>query len=61
MLIYSEQHGKYFHATIYDRAARLSANMAADEVKRVIGALAELLYSGRIRLLLLLPRSAFTK
>ncbi len=46
MLIYSEQHGKYFHATIYDRAARLSANMAADEVKaRHPGALAELLYS----------------
>lgn len=45
-LIYSEERGKYFHATIYDRVARLSANMAADEIKaRRPGALAELLYS----------------
>lgn len=44
-LIYSEEYGKYFHATIYDRAARLSANMAADEIKaRKPGALAELLF-----------------
>ncbi len=32
-LIYSEDYQKYFHATIYDRAARLTLNMAADEVK----------------------------
>ena len=44
-LIYSEERGKYFHATIYDRAARLSANMAADEIKsRSPGALAMLLF-----------------
>lgn len=48
-LIYSEDYQKYFHATIYDRAARLTLNMAADEVKaRSPIDLASLLYDWQI-------------
>ena len=32
-LIFLEEHKLYYHSTIYDRAARLSINMAADEIK----------------------------
>jgi ATP-dependent Lhr-like helicase len=32
-IVYSEQYSKYFHAAIYDRAARLTLNIAVDEIK----------------------------
>jgi len=32
-IVYSDQHNKYFHAAIYDRAARLTLNIAVDEIK----------------------------
>jgi ATP-dependent Lhr-like helicase len=32
-IVYSDQYKKYFHAAIFDRAARLTLNIAVDEIK----------------------------
>ena len=48
-IVYSDQHSKYFHAAIYDRAARLTLNIAVDEIKaRNPAELTYLLYERQI-------------
>ena len=48
-IVYSDQYKKYFHAAIYDRAARLTLNLAVDEIKaRDPAELACLLYERQI-------------
>ena len=48
-IVYSDQYKKYFHAAIYDRAARLTLNIAVDEIKaRDPAELTYLLYERQI-------------
>jgi hypothetical protein len=48
-IVYSDQYSKYFHAAIYDRAARLTLNIAVDEIKaRDPAELTYLLYERQI-------------